>query len=684
MVYPRLIPCVLLKNGLIVRSERFETHQVIGNPIQTISRLSSWNVDELFLIDISTEDYHDLRRDDLHVRYQGSSALDVLQEIAKICFMPLSFGGRVRSLEDISRILKAGADKVSLNSAALASPDLVSEAAREFGNQATVVTIDTKRLEDGRYEVFADAGRTATGRDPVDWAREAAGLGAGEIVIQAIHRDGSAEGYDIELVSRIVNAVDVPVIALGGAGRYQDFPPAFEAGVSGAAAANIFNFFELSYGMAKKHCTEAGIRLRESRLESAWSPREPKYAPGDATARIEARLEAARTGNFPAARQNRPTQTVSWCTECVYSSLSATPMAFDENGVCMGCKTAAARSEIPAEEWTRREALLKDLLERYKSRDGMRPDCVIAVSGGKDSWFQTHYIKNVLGYNPLLITYNGNNYTDVGWRNLLRMKEVFDVDHIIYSPRVDVLKKLNRLAFKIMGDMNWHAHVGINTVPVRLAVQLGIPLVIWGEHGYMDLCGQFAMTDFPEMSYRYRLEHFGRGYDWNYFLGLEGLETKDLIAWQYPRDQEMFDLDLRGIYLGNYVDWDANQHTQQMVEDYGFEVSPEPFDRTYRRMSNLDDMHENGVHDYLKYVKFGYGRCTDHCCKDIRSGKLSRGQAIELVNHYDPVRPRDLYRWLDYAGMSEEEFDRIADTFRDPRVWWKDEDGNWQRTRLEP
>jgi hypothetical protein len=186
------------------------------------------------------------------------------------------------------------------------------------------------------------------------------------------------------------------------------------------------------------------------------------------------------------------------------------------------------------------------------------------------------------------------------------------------------------------------------------------------------------------MSYRYRLEHFGRGYDWNYFLGLEGLETKDLIAWQYPRDQEMFDLDLRGIYLGNYVDWDANQHTQQMVEDYGFEVSPEPFDRTYRRMSNLDDMHENGVHDYLKYVKFGYGRCTDHCCKDIRSGKLSRGQAIELVNHYDPVRPRDLYRWLDYAGMSEEEFDRIADTFRDPRVWWKDEDGNWQRTRLEP
>jgi len=106
-----------------------------------------------------------------------------------------------------------------------------------------------------------------------------------------------------------------------------------------------------------------------------------------------------------------------------------------------------------------------------------------------------------------------------------------------------------------------------------------------------------------------------------------------------------------------------------VMEKYGFEISPEPFDRTYRRMSNLDDMHENGVHDYLKYIKFGYGRCTDHVCKDIRAGRMTREEGIELVRKYDHVKPRDLYRWLDYVGMTGEDFERIADTFRDPRVW---------------
>jgi hypothetical protein len=143
----------------------------------------------------------------------------------------------------------------------------------------------------------------------------------------------------------------------------------------------------------------------------------------------------------------------------------------------------------------------------------------------------------------------------------------------------------------------------------------------------------------------------------------------------------MFDLDLRGIFLGNYVYWEANEHIKLVCDRYGFEISDKPFDRTYRTMSNLDDMHENGVHDYLKFIKFGYGRATDHACKDIRAGLMGRGQAIELINRYDPVKPSDLARWLDYVGMTEQEFDRIADTFRDPRVWWM-ECGRWQRQKL--
>jgi N-acetyl sugar amidotransferase len=365
----------------------------------------------------------------------------------------------------------------------------------------------------------------------------------------------------------------------------------------------------------------------------------------------------------------------------VYPSISAAPLEFDEEGVCTGCRVGNTKAEITADEWRRRKGLLRDILEKYRCRDGSTYDCVIPVSGGKDSYFQTHVIKHEFGLNPLLVTYNGNNYTPAGWRNVHRMKDVFGVDHVFYSPSVELLKKLNRLAFVIMGDMNWHAHVGITTLPVRVAAQFRVPLLIWGEHGYLDLSGQFSMDDFPEMSYRDRLEHFARGYEWNFFVGLDGITSRDMIPYKYPSDRELYDLDVRGIYLGNYVYWEANEHGRMVLEKYGFEVPDEPFERTYRRMSNLDDMHENGVHDYLKYVKFGYGRCTDHVCKDVRAGLMSRADGIELVRRMDHVKPRDLQRWLEYVGMSEAEFDRIADTFRDPRVW-RHEDGTWVKDSL--
>ena len=139
--------------------------------------------------------------------------------------------------------------------------------------------------------------------------------------------------------------------------------------------------------------------------------------------------------------------------------------------------------------------------------------------------------------------------------------------------------------------------------------------------------------------------------------------------WKYPSDKDILDLDLRGIFLGNYVHWEANEHIKLVTEKYGFKINDQPFERTYRRMSNLDDMHENGIHDYLKYIKFGYGRATDHTSKDIRAGLMSREEAIKLVNHHDPIKSSDLKRWLNYVDIDEEEFDRIADTFRDPRVW---------------
>ena len=611
--------------------------------------------------------------------YAGTTALDVLREVAKVCYMPLSFGGRIRSIADIELRIANGADKVVINTAALADPGFVTEASRRFGAQCIVVSIDARATAPDRWEVFGDHGRVGTGRDPAAWAREVEGLGAGEIFLNSINRDGSGQGYDLDLVRAVAGATALPLIACGGAGRYADFAtPVGEAGAAASAAANIFHFSELSYPWAKKACIDAGLSMRPNRLDSAFQRREPGYDAVAEDARLADRLRRAEARDYPAAVPRPRPPRVNFCTRCLYPSISAAPMEFDELGVCTGCRTAAAKATIHRSEWDRRTQLLGTILDRYRCTDGSRHDVVIPVSGGKDSYFQVHTIKNVLGFNPLLVTYDGNNYTDVGWRNLLRMKEVFDVDHIIYRPSVTVLKALNRVAFVAMGDMNWHAHVGINTTPVSIAVQNRIPVMIWGEHGYLDLCGQFSLDDFPEMTYRQRLEHYGRGFEWTYFVGREGLSSQDLVPWKYPSDREIFDLDLRGLYMGNYVYWEANEHTKMVIEKYGFEIPDRPFERTYRRMSNLDDMHENGMHDYLKFIKFGYGRCTDHSCKDIRAGLMGRGQAMDLVRRMDPVKSSDLARWLDYVSMSEGEFDRIADTFRDPRVW-RVEDGRWVR-----
>lgn len=374
---------------------------------------------------------------------------------------------------------------------------------------------------------------------------------------------------------------------------------------------------------------------------------------------------------------------VVYCKKCVYPSSSAVPLAFDEHGLCSGCRTSGQSQKI---DWKEREKIFKKLVEEYRNKDRLGYDCIIPVSGGKDSYFQTHIIKTVCGLNPLLVTYHGNNYTPTGMKNLINMREVFNIDHIFFTPSIATLQKLNRLGMRIMGDMNWHAHAGIFTYPIRVAVETKTPLMIWGEHGFMDLGGMHSYNDFVEFTYRFRHEHALRGYEWHDFIKLapkfgEKLTKQELIPWLYPSDEEITKIGVRGIYIANYFKWDANKHGPMMIKRYGFKEAETPFERTYRRMSNLDDMHENGIHDYMKFVKFGYGRASDHASKDIRAGLMTRDQAIKIVQKMDHIKSNDLYRWLNYVGWTEKEFDRVADTYRDSRVWWI-KDGQWWKDNI--
>jgi len=224
MLATRVMPCLLLRNSSLVKTVRFRDPSYVGDPLNAIRIYNEKEVDELVFLDITA------------TVEQKPPSFRIIAEVATECFMPVAYGGGIRSLADIERIFELGIEKVALNTAAIELPDLVTEAARQFGSQSIVVSIDALRRRFGGYDTYTRGGRTKAGTDPVAAARRAETLGAGEILLTAMHRDGTMEGYDLELIRRVAEAVDVPVIACGGAGRVEHFREAVENGASAVAA----------------------------------------------------------------------------------------------------------------------------------------------------------------------------------------------------------------------------------------------------------------------------------------------------------------------------------------------------------------------------------------------------------------------------------------------------------------
>jgi imidazole glycerol-phosphate synthase subunit HisF len=264
----RLIPILLLRNGWIVQSKQFRKWQPLGNPITSVKRLSEWASDELIYIDISREDSYDLKRDDLGNPNRGT-IFEIIEDVSKHAFMPITVGGRIRTLQDIEDRLSRGADKVCINTKPLEDPAFVEAAAREFGSQAVVVSIDFKMVG-GKPEVMRGWGKEPTGRTPEEWAREVESRGAGEVLINSIDRDGMKTGYDLETTARVADAVSIPVIACGGVGAWEHLAEGLaQTKADAVAAANIFHYSDQSVYVAKKHLTERGLDVRPPDLFSS-------------------------------------------------------------------------------------------------------------------------------------------------------------------------------------------------------------------------------------------------------------------------------------------------------------------------------------------------------------------------------------------------------------------------------
>ena len=251
MLKLRVIPCLDVQAGRVVKGVNFVDLVDAGDPVEQARVYDAAGADELAFLDIAAS--HE-NRDTLY---------DVVAGTAERCFMPLTVGGGVRRIEDIRRLLLAGADKVSINTAAVADPDFVRRAAEKFGSQCITVAIDAKSVGPGRWQVFTHGGRRATGLDAGDWARRMASCGAGEILLTSMDRDGTKDGYDVALTRAVADAVPVPVIASGGAGRLDHLVAAVRDGHAAAVlAASIFHFGEFSIAAAKAHLAAAGVPVR--------------------------------------------------------------------------------------------------------------------------------------------------------------------------------------------------------------------------------------------------------------------------------------------------------------------------------------------------------------------------------------------------------------------------------------
>ena len=367
-----------------------------------------------------------------------------------------------------------------------------------------------------------------------------------------------------------------------------------------------------------------------------------------------------------------------YCARCLYPENAKPTILFDEQGICSGCRHHESRHRI---DWKSREKMLESLLREYgeKSRRlGNIYDCIVPVSGGKDSHFQVHLIKEVYGLNPLCVTFNHCFNTPLGLRNLNNLVRRFGVDLIRFTASPESVRKIARYMVRKVGDLTWHYHAGIMTVPFQVAVRYQVPLIIWPEH-YGENTGVFTLDDMVEFTKWVRQEHDMRGLEPEDVVNdpESGVGWRDLFPYVYPSDEDLARVGVRGIYLVNYLYWDAKAQAELVNEKHGFRPLSWKRDRTFSLYAKTDD-HANEVHDYMKYLKFGYGRATDDATTEIRHGRMTREEGIEMVRQYDHVRPRSLDAYLEFLGLTEEQFEAAVEPMRDRSLWERDSGGRWR------
>jgi N-acetyl sugar amidotransferase len=321
---------------------------------------------------------------------------------------------------------------------------------------------------------------------------------------------------------------------------------------------------------------------------------------------------------------------------------------FDEMGICQACQSSEQKIHI---DWTVRERELRRIFDAAKAKAGNNYDCIVPISGGKDSTFQLHVLVKVYGLKPLAVTFSHNWFSETGWYNLQNSLEQFNVDHMMFTPNRDLVNRLAKRSLQTIGDACWHCHAGVGAFPLQVAARFRIPLLIWGE-------------SIAESSGRASYEAPVHKFDREYFTKVSAkmlpsqmvtdeISERDVSPFEVPSVEECEAAGVFGIHLGDYIFWDDERQTEFVRDTYGWRETE--IEGTYKRYKSAECIMP-GVHDFTNYLKRGYGRGSFHASMDVRNGLLTREEGFDLANKHDAIKPEALDYFLKITGMGEEEF----------------------------
>lgn len=364
---------------------------------------------------------------------------------------------------------------------------------------------------------------------------------------------------------------------------------------------------------------------------------------------------------------------IKYCTRCVLPHTKP-DLQINEDGVCSACSYFGNRHQI---NWDDRLKELKVILQKYRTPSATQWDCIIPVSGGKDSHYQVLKVKE-LGLNPLCVNARTCDLSELGRRNIDNLKNL-GVDYLEVCPNPLVRSKINRIGLTQVGDISWPEHVTIFTIPVQVAIQYNIPLIIWGENSQNEYGGPASDSENNVLTRRW-LEEFGGllGLRVSDLVGLDGITEQDLVPYTYPSDEDLRRVGVTGIFLGYYLPWDG--YTNALISQaFGFETFPFATETSMVNYENLDN-YQAGIHEYFKWLKFGFGRVSDVVSLHIRRGRLTREEGMKIVQARDGNFPstylgKPLADILKPLDLIESEFVKICDQFTNKKIFKTDAQG---------